>query len=354
MQHIRFRAKIELENLSLWEEVAQHKFDLFVMLLERSKIEHIDYINEEERRTMLKKRTFIFAIISTFMVGALLLGACAPAEAELGTEENPLIWAFVPSGEMQDVTAGAEDIAKLLFEETGLVIDTFVATEYAGVIEAMCADPPQAHMGSLATFAYILAAERGCAESELVSVRFGSPSYNGQIYVREDSGINSLSELAGKTFCRPDPLSTSGWIIPSIELKAAGVDPDTDLAEIVDAGGHDGAIAAVYAGDCDVGSSYVDARSTLEDEHPDVMEVLKVISISTDIPNDGLQYVPSMTRELRDQINAAILKIIGTEEGLEAFEKSYEWTGLEAHDDSFYDPFRQVLDAAGVNISELQ
>jgi phosphonate transport system substrate-binding protein len=303
---------------------------------------------------MRKNRFFALALLSMLVVGALFLGACASAEPELGTEENPLIWAFVPSGEMQDVTAGAEDVAALIFEETGLVIDTFVATEYAGVIEAMCADPPKAHLGSLATFAYILASERGCAEAELVSVRFGSPKYNGQIYVRADSGIESLADLAGKTFCRPDPLSTSGWIIPSIELKAAGVDPDTDLAEVVDAGSHDAAVAAVYNGDCDVGSSYVDARSTLEDEHPDVMEVLKVISISTDIPNDGLQYIPSLSRELRDQINDAILKIIQTEEGLEAFEKSYEWTGLEKHDDSFYDPFRQVLDAAGVNIDELQ
>ncbi len=303
---------------------------------------------------MRKFRFSMMALMSVLILAALALGACAPAEAELGTEENPLIWAFVPSGEMQDVTAGAEEVAQLLFEETGLVVDTFVATEYAGVIEAMCADPPKAHMGSLATFAYILASERGCAEAELVSVRFGSPSYNGQIYVRADSGITDLSQLAGKTFCRPDPLSTSGWIIPSIELRAAGVDPDTDLAEVVDAGGHDGAIAAVYNGECDVGSSYVDARSTLEDEHPDVMEVLQVISVSADIPNDGLQYVPSLPRELRDQINDAILKIIQTEEGLAAFEKSYEWTGLEKHDDSFYDPFRQVLDAAGVDISELQ
>ncbi len=303
---------------------------------------------------MRKFRFSMMALMSVLILAALALGACAPAEAELGTEENPLIWAFVPSGEMQDVTAGAEEVAQLLFEETGLVVDTFVATEYAGVIEAMCADPPKAHMGSLATFAYILASERGCAEAELVSVRFGSPSYNGQIYVRADSGITDLSQLAGKTFCRPDPLSTSGWIIPSIELRAAGVDPDTDLAEVVDAGGHDGAIAAVYNGECDVGSSYVDARSTLEDEHPDVMEVLQVISVSADIPNDGLQYIPSLPRELRDQINDAILKIIQTEEGLAAFEKSYEWTGLEKHDDSFYDPFRQVLDAAGVDISELQ
>ena len=41
-----------------------------------------------------------------FMIMALVLAGCG--EAELGTEENPIIWSFVPSGEMQDVTAGAE------------------------------------------------------------------------------------------------------------------------------------------------------------------------------------------------------------------------------------------------------
>ena len=76
-------------------------------------------------------------------------------------------------------------------------------------------------------------------------MRFGSPVYYGQIFVRTDSGITELADLAGKTFCRPDPLSTSGWIIPSITLKAAGVDPDTDLAQVVDAGSHDAAVAGV-------------------------------------------------------------------------------------------------------------
>ncbi len=276
----------------------------------------------------------------------------ATREKALGTEEDPIVWAVVPSGETERVVSGFEEIAAMIYDETGLVITPFVATEYAGVIEAMCSDPAKAHMGSLATFAYILAADRGCAEAALVSVRYGSAVYNGQIFVRADSGITSIEELAGKTFCRPDPLSTSGWIIPSITLKAAGIDPDTDLAQVVDAGSHDASIAGVYNGDCDAGSSYVDARTRVEEDYPDVMDVITVIEISADIPNDGVQFVTSFDADMKDQIVAALLAIAETEEGVAALGEAYQWNALEEQNDTFYDAFRQVLDAAGVSAED--
>ncbi|MBL7162880.1 MAG: BMP family ABC transporter substrate-binding protein, partial [Anaerolineales bacterium] len=106
------------------------------------------------------------------MVPAIVAGDIATLPTEemmaaptLGTEEDPIIWAVVPSGETERVVAGFEQVAAMIYDETGLVITPFVATEYAGVIEAMCSDPAKAHMGSLATFAYILAADRGCAEA---------------------------------------------------------------------------------------------------------------------------------------------------------------------------------------------
>ncbi len=298
------------------------------------------------------KKNVGLVLLVLFSLMAFVLAGCG--EKALGTEQNPLVWSFVPSGETERVATGAEEVAALIEEETGLIIDTNVATEYAGVIEAMCSDPVEAHMGSLATFAYVLAAKKGCAEAALVSVRFGSPSYNGQIIVRADSGITELSQLAGKTFCRPDPLSTSGWIIPSLDLAAAGVDPDTGLAQVVDAGSHDAVVAAVYNGDCDAGATYVDARGTIEEDHPDVMEVVAVIQTSVDIPNDGLQFAPSVDEETRTKIVDALLKIAETEEGQAALDTAYSWTALEKHGDEFYDGFRQLLDAAGVDIEAMQ
>ncbi len=295
----------------------------------------------------------LWTVLSLALVALLLLAACG-GEAELGTEENPIIWVFVPSGDTGEVTTGAEELAALLEEETGLFFDISIATEYAGAIEAMCADPPEAHVGSLATFSYVLANERCGVESALVAVRFGSPVYNGQLIARADSGINSVADLQGMTFCRADPLSTSSWIIPQLTLRAQGINPEQDLAEVVDAGSHDAVVAAVYRGDCDAGATYVDARSTIEDENPDVMEEVIVFEVTADIPNDGVQYAPELDEELKTQITEALLAISETEEGQEALRIAYSWDGLERHGDDFYDPFRQVLQASGLSIEELQ
>ncbi len=299
---------------------------------------------------MVKKAWFPLLVF--LLVSPLLFAG--KKEEPLGSEENPIIWSFVPSGEMERVAAGAQSVADLLLEKTGLYISTNVATEYAGVIEALASDPPEAHMASLATFAYVMAADRGVVEAELVSVRFGSPTYNGQIIVRADSGISKVAELGGRTFARPDPLSTSGWIIPMLTMRAAGIDPESDLEEIVDAGSHDSVVAAVYNGDVDAGATYVDARPRIQDDHPDVMEKVVVIEVTADIPNDGVQFSPILPQDLRNKIVDALLEIAETEEGKDALNTAYQWTALERHDDTFYDPFRQVLQASGLSIDELQ
>ena len=122
----------------------------------------------------------------------------------------------------------------------------------------------------------------------------------------------------------------------------------------LDAGSHDAVVAAVYNGDCDAGASYVDARTNLEEDYPDVMEKVVVIELTEDIPNDGVQFIPDFDEELKTQIVDALMAIAETEEGQEALDTAYSWAGLEKHGDEFYDPFRQVLQASGMSIDELQ
>jgi len=230
------------------------------------------------------------------------------------------------------------------------VIEPFVSTSNAAAIEALCSG--EAHMGALNTFSTVVAIQRDCVDVELVSVRFGSPFYNGQMLAAADSGITTVADFAGKTFCRDDEFSTSSWIIPMLTMRAAGIDVENDVTA-TDTGGHDMNVIGIYEGECEVGASYVDARTSVEDEYPDVMDKVVVIALSADIPNDGVQYSKDFPQELRDQLNPALISVAGSEAGAEALSSAYSWDGLEEHDNSFYDPFLQVLEASGFDIGSL-
>ena len=61
----------------------------------------------------------------------------------------------------------------------------------------------------------------------------------------------------------------------------------------------------------------------------------------------------SFDPEMKKQVVDALLAIAATDAGAEALNAAYQWDGLEAHGNEFYDPFRQLLDAAGISAEDL-
>jgi len=291
----------------------------------------------------------IFAISTTYQstVGA----AQATAAASAAASSDTVIWVFVPSENSQTVLDNAQKLADLVSEKSGIKIKTVVATDYVGAVEAMCTG--QAQIGALATFAYVLASGQKCADVSLVSVRNGSTSYRGQIIAKADSGIKTLADLKGKTFCRPDPASASGWIVPSITMRANGINPDTDLKQIVDVGGHDAVVENVYNGNCDAGATFDDARADLVKKYPDVQDKLVVVTYTASIPNDTVAFATSFDATQRATIVKALLDVVGDKANADLIKAVYNWTALKEAKDTFFDDFRQQLDAAGVKAETL-
>ncbi len=296
---------------------------------------------------MKKQWIILFALLALVV---LVLAGCG-GQAKLGTEDNPIVMSFVPSGDTQEIIASGDKLAQMIQDKTGLVIDANVGTDFAAVREAMGAG--KAHIGWLNTFNYVLAHEKYGVDVALVTVRYGSTSYKGQIIVRADSGIKSLQDLKGKVMCWVDPNSTSGYIVPRIMLMANGIDPDKDFAKTIEAGSHNNVVTQVYNGECDAGATYVDARSSVEKDLPDVKEKVVVLATTSDIPNDNVSFIKDFPQDLREQIVNALLEISKTEEGKQALNELYSIEGLEPANDSFYDAFRAELSKAGINIEEL-
>ena len=267
----------------------------------------------------------------------------------LGTPKNPIRMMFVPSGDAQVIVKSGEEVAELLHKETGLHFKTSVATSYATVIEAMGAG--KVDVGWLATFSYVLAKDKYDVELLLIVKRFGSPFYRGQIMVRAGSGINSLSDLEGKSFAFVDPASSSGHLYPKTLLFSKGLDPKTFFGKSVFAGSHNAVVLSIYKGEVDGGAAYDGSRAAIANIYPDVFEKIKVLAYTKEIPNDTVSVRKDLPEELKIKFRKGLKKISHSAKGSKILKRLYGISGL-VDLDGLFDPVREAGRILNLNLKK--
>jgi len=277
---------------------------------------------------------------------------------------------FVPSGESGRITRAGNAIADCLNKMTGLTFKIEVGTSFAATIEAMGAN--KAQVGFLNTFSELLAEQKyGIIPGLAVLRKYNTnpidpdkdkagqllPYYRGQFIANKASGIKTLADMKGKTFCFVDPNSTSGSIIPRIILKANGIDPEKDFKAVQNAGSHDNVGIAVYKGDCDAGVSYIDVltdtAANLKGRYPDIQDKVIYVSVTDPIPSDGVQYVKDLDPKIQAVITDGLLAMAADPGGNQVLRLLYTIDGFQKIDPTFYKAFADVLKKAGVDPASL-
>ncbi len=72
-------------------------------------------------------------------------------------------------------------------------------------------------------FSAVIFERRAGAELILKKWKKGVPRYHSVIFVRQDSGIDTLADLVGHTIAFEDPGSTSAYFLPAAEIKGHGL-----------------------------------------------------------------------------------------------------------------------------------
>lgn len=280
--------------------------------------------------------------------------AVTAAAGSLGSPDKPIVMAFVPSGDVPTITRAGTAIADCLSKLTGLTYKIEVGTSFGASIEAMGAN--RAQIGFLNTFSILLAQAKYGVVPVLVSLRTYKGKlenfYQGQFIANKKSNIKTIADLKGKTFCYVEPNSTSGYIIPQIVLKANGIDIDKDFKATQNAGSHDNVAIAVYKGDCDAGSTFVDVRTDsdpIKKSYPDILDKVDAFFITDNIPNDGMQVTKDMPANMRDATVKGMLFISNDAGGKVMLRSLYSYNAMEAIKPDFYDPFLALMKKAGVD-----
>lgn len=202
---------------------------------------------------------FRVALIPFFLL-ALVTLALGCQSTPKQQAEKPVRVGLIPNIAPEQQRAKYEPFRAYLQKRLGRPVQLFVATNYAGVVQAMVSRKLDlAYFGGLT---YVQADAQKAMEPIVTEIdrETGTKQYYSLIVVRKDSPVRSTKDLAGKTFAFGDPGSTSGSLFPRIMLVEAGfknnpskLDEIYPLKQVIFSGGHDATAQAIISGKVDAG-----------------------------------------------------------------------------------------------------
>ncbi|MEL6766418.1 MAG: phosphonate ABC transporter substrate-binding protein [Pseudomonadota bacterium] len=150
----------------------------------------------------------------------------------------------------------------------GVETKLFAPADYDGVIQGLLGGSLDMAWLGASSYAKTYLEDPDAVEPVLVKINTdGSFGYYSVGFARVDSGITSLDDMKDKKFGFGDPNSTSGYLIPSINIPQEGYSmaPGEYFGDVVFTGGHEQTIVAVSNGDIDAGVTWADGLGAWED-----------------------------------------------------------------------------------------
>jgi phosphonate transport system substrate-binding protein len=151
----------------------------------------------------------------------------------------------------------------------GVPVKLFTPADYDGVIQGLLGGTIDMAWLGASAYAKTYLTDPDAVEPVMVKTNDdGSYGYFSIGFARTDSGITSLEDMKGRTFGFGDPNSTSGYLIPAIEIPAqtgTSMESGDYFGEVRFTGGHEQTIVAVANGDVDAGVTWADGMGDWED-----------------------------------------------------------------------------------------
>jgi phosphonate transport system substrate-binding protein len=169
----------------------------------------------------------------------------------------------------QDRSNSNQCLADYTTEALGVPTKLFAPADYNGVIQGLLGGTLDMAWLGASSYAAVYLQDPEAVEPVLVKINLdGSYGYHSIGFAHKDSGITSLEGMKGKVFGFGDPNSTSGYLIPAIEIpQATGstMESGAYFGEVKFTGGHEQTIVAVNNGDVDGGVTWADGQGNWED-----------------------------------------------------------------------------------------
>lgn len=284
-------------------------------------------------------------LLPILMCAALALMGCDSGSDASSTESadadrtdwpEKIRFGVIPIEGGADTTARYGPLKKLLEAELGIPVEIQSASSYQGVITAMAND--QIEFALLGPKSYVEAARRADAEALLLEKnREGQDGYHSIFIVPAASPIQSLQDAEGKQFAFTDPNSTSGCLIPSIELiDQIGKSAEQYFSDVRYSGNHGTSILQVAAGEIEIAATNDLDLEKMFTKGAVQRDAVRVIHTSGLIPGSPIAVRRELPESLKGAFTQAILKVNDDQEMMKQFENG----GFSQTNDKTFDIIR--------------
>jgi phosphonate transport system substrate-binding protein len=240
-----------------------------------------------------------------FLIGATLVVAAGVAAPVVRAETNELNFGVVSTEASTNLKKIWDPYFEAMAKGTGLKVNGFYASDYAGVIEAMRFNKVQvARYGNKSAME---AVNRSNGELFALSVDVdGAAGYWSHLIVHKDSPLKDLDDVLkcdkSLNFGIGDPNSTSGFLVPMSYIFAERKIEPKNCFKAVRNASHEVNDVAVANKQVDIATSNDKSLRRLQMTAPEARKNIRVIWTSPLITNDPLVWRKDLPANIKARV----------------------------------------------------
>jgi phosphonate transport system substrate-binding protein len=246
---------------------------------------------------MINRRIVLSAAAIAGLLAVPLAAAAEPTEINFG---------IISTESTQNLRTQWDPLLAEMAKKTGLKVNPFFASDYAGIIEGMRFGKVQvAWYGNKSAME---AVDRADGEVFAQTVNpDGTQGYYGLLLANAaNNALNTVDDALkcdkSLTFGNGDPNSTSGFLVPSVFIfSAKGIDPKSCYKTVTNAN-HETNAMAVANGQVDIATNNTENMTRIEENNPAAFKKIKIIWRSPLIPSDPIVWRKDLDQATKDKL----------------------------------------------------
>ncbi len=290
-----------------------------------------------------------FKDIKLKIVASVTLMLVSLTPLKVFSEQKEVLLGLIPEENIFKQMDRYRTLAEYLSEKLGIKVRLTILSKYGDVIDSFVSMKMDGAFFEAFTATLAISKLKVEPITKQLNIN-GTSTIKSYIFVRRDSGIESVKDMKDKRIAFVDRATASGYVFAIAFFKDNGVSNiDKYFSGYFFTGSYDSAVYAVLDNRADVGTAGSRFYQRVLEKHPGIKDELKIIATSQEVPDTTLCLRNDISPELKLGLEKALLDMDKNPEGKEVLKKFGALRFISSNKDDFK-PVFDLIKKAEINI----